>query len=254
MNHLSLFSGIGGFDLAAEWMGWENVAHVENNPFCLSFLKKRFPNTNSHTDINKFDGKEYAGSVDVVSGGFPCQPFSSNGQRKGKEDDRFLWPEMFRVIRESRPSWVVCENVIGLLSMRLEFDEVLSDLVKEGYEIRVFDIPAAGVGAPIRRRRVWICAHAFGRGSQAEPVNSFARREEKRHVSKPTRLFSAERPSDWEKHRSDFLRNATRLSKSMDIGGHKLKALGNSICPHIAYNIFKAIEYTEQHAKDKEPR
>jgi DNA (cytosine-5)-methyltransferase 1 len=116
MTHGSLCSGIGGCDLAAKWCGWTNVFQCENNGFCQIVLKYYFKNTILHEDIKETDFTGYRGTIDVISGGFPCQPFSTAGTRKGTSDDRFLWPEMFRVIREVRPAWVVAENVCGLLS------------------------------------------------------------------------------------------------------------------------------------------
>lgn len=116
MRHGSLFSGIGGFDLAAEWMGWENVFHCEWNPFGQKVLKYHFPKAISYDDITKTDFTIHRGTIDILTGGFPCQPYSTAGLRKGKEDERHLWPEMLRAIREIQPRWVVGENVFGLIS------------------------------------------------------------------------------------------------------------------------------------------
>lgn len=116
MTHASLFSGIGGFDLAADWMGWENLFHCEWNPFGQQVLKHHFPKSISYNDITKTDFTIHRGQVDILSGGFPCQPYSTAGLRKGKEDERHLWPAMLRAIREIEPSWVVGENVRGLVS------------------------------------------------------------------------------------------------------------------------------------------
>jgi len=162
MRHGSLFSGIGGFDLAAEWMGWDNVFHVERDPFCLQVLRHHFSKSESYEDIKEFDGTAYAGRVDIISGGFPCQPFSAAGKRAGTSDDRYLWPQMFRVIREARPTYVVAENVRGLLSWNegLVLDTVCSDLEGEGYEVFPTVLPAASVNAPHRRDRIWIVAYA----------------------------------------------------------------------------------------------
>lgn len=161
MIHGSLFSGIGGFDLAAEWMGWDNVFHVERDPFCQQVLRHHFPKSESYEDIKEFDGTAYAGRVDIISGGFPCQPFSAAGKRAGTSDDRYLWPQMFRVIREARPTYVVAENVRGLLSWNdgLVLDTVCSDLEGEGYEVFPVVLPAASVNAPHRRDRIWIVAY-----------------------------------------------------------------------------------------------
>lgn len=164
MKHGSLFSGIGGFDLAATWAGWENVFQVEIDPWCQKVLQKHFPNAKRFSDIRDFDGTAWRGSVDVISGGFPCQPYSSAGKRLGKEDERHLWPEMLRVIREASPRWVVGENVRGLVNWSggLVFEEVCADLEASGYEVQPFLLPAASVGAPHQRQRVWFVAHRSG--------------------------------------------------------------------------------------------
>ena len=116
MNHGSLFSGIGGFDLAAQWMGWNNIFHVERDPFCRQVLNHHFPQSQSFDDVKTFDATPFRGRLSILSGGFPCQPFSAAGKRAGTSDDRYLWPEMFRIIREARPTYVVAENVRGLIS------------------------------------------------------------------------------------------------------------------------------------------
>lgn len=162
MTHASLFSGIGGFDLAASWMGWENVFQVEIDKFCTKVLEKNFPNVERYGDIKQFDGTKYAGGIDVLTGGFPCQPFSIAGKRKGKEDDRFLWPEMLRVIGEVKPRWIVGENVTGIIGMAL--DQVLSSLEDKGYNTETYIIPACALNAPHRRDRVWIVAHSVNGG------------------------------------------------------------------------------------------
>lgn len=161
MNHASLFSGIGGFDLAAEWMGWTNVLHCERDPFCQRVLQYHFPNSKTYNDVKTFDGTEWRGRVDILTGGFPCQPYSSAGKRLGKDDERHLWPEMCRIISEITPAYVVGENVRGLLNWNggVVFEEVCADLEAMGYEVWTGLIPAAGVGAPHRRDRVWWVAH-----------------------------------------------------------------------------------------------
>ena len=133
MTHGSLFSGIGGFDLAAEWMGWENIFHCEISEFPRQILKYHFPNSICYEDIKKTDFTKHRGEIDIISGGFPCQPYSQAGKRKGKEDDRHLWPEMLRVIREVQPRFVVGENVSGLLTWNngMVFHEIITDLENE---------------------------------------------------------------------------------------------------------------------------
>ena len=162
MTHASLFSGIGGFDLAAEWMGWENLFHCEWNPFGQKVLKHHFPKSINYNDITKTDFTIHSGSVDILTGGFPCQPYSTAGKRLGKQDERHLFPEMLRCIKEVKPRWVVGENVRGLVSWNegLVFHEVYDDLEREGYEVQSFLIPAASVGAPHQRYRVWFVAYA----------------------------------------------------------------------------------------------
>ena len=160
MIHASLFSGIGGFDLAAKWIGWENLFHCEWNPFGQKVLKYHFPKSITYEDISKTDFSIHRGQVDILTGGFPCQPYSSAGKRLGKEDERHLWPEMLRAIREIQPSWVVGENVRGLTNWNggLVFDEVQSDLEAQGYEVLPFLLPACAVNAPHRRDRIWFIA------------------------------------------------------------------------------------------------
>lgn len=185
MTHGSLFSGVGGFDLAAEWMGWENLFHCEINEWCQKVLKYHFPNSIQYDDITRTDFTPWRGKVDVLTGGFPCQPFSTAGKRKGADDDRYLWPEMLRAIREIRPTWVIGENVAGILSMvqpgsevtvesqaslfdkadketileqEYVIETVCRDLEREGYTVQPILIPACGVGAPHKRDRVWFIA------------------------------------------------------------------------------------------------
>ena len=162
MRHGSLFSGIGGFDLASEWMGWKNVFHCEWNEFGQKVLKYYWPKAISYHDITKTDFSVHRGRIDILTGGFPCQPYSTAGKRKGKEDERHLWPEMLRAIREIQPTWVVGENVFGLVNWNdgLVFHEVQADLEAEGYEVQSYVLPAASVNAPHRRDRIWFVAYS----------------------------------------------------------------------------------------------
>ena len=194
VTHVSLFSGIDGIGLAAEWAGFETVAQVENDPYCIGVLRKHWPRVHRWADIKAFpntapmfweavkwdepdgDVQSYEsstgipgpalGPITLVSGGFPCQPFSHAGKRGGTGDDRYLWPEMLRVIREIEPQWVLAENVLGLMSLEsgVVFETVLSDLEAAGYETLPVVCPAAGAGAPHLRQRVFIVAHAEYRG------------------------------------------------------------------------------------------
>lgn len=192
LTHASLFSGIGGAELAASWLGWTNVFHCEIQEFQRKVLEYWFPNSISYEDITKTDFKEWRGQIDVLTGGFPCQPFSVAGKRKGAEDNRYLWAEMLRAIRQIQPTWVVGENVNGILSMvqpgketkmgRTDdlFDEnfiyrkeqkftievICEDLERAGYSVQPIVIPACAVGAPHRRDRVWIVAHRTDTGAE----------------------------------------------------------------------------------------
>lgn len=176
MTHASLFSGIGGFDLAAEWAGWTNVFNCEIDPFCRKVLAYHFPNAFQYEDIKTTDFRPLRGGVDVLTGGFPCQPFSLAGKRKGTDDNRYLWPEMLRAIREIAPRWVVGENVFGIVNWSdgMVFEQVCADLEDAGYEVQSYLIPACAVDAPHRRDRVWFVAHrrnaenAIGDGLQRE--------------------------------------------------------------------------------------
>ena len=162
MRHGSLFSGIGGFDLAAEWMGWTNVFHTEWNEFGQKVLQHHFHNSISYHDIIKTDYSIHRNDIDIITGGFPCQPFSLAGKRKGKDDERYLWHEMLRAIQQIQPTYVVAENVRGLLTIDggMVFEQVCLDLEAEGYKVQPVLLPAAGVNAPHRRDRIFIVGYA----------------------------------------------------------------------------------------------
>jgi len=168
MKLISLFSGIGGFELAAEWMGWTPIVSCEINPFGRQVLEHYWPNAYHHDDIHTLTNETITAKLGygwndgntILTGGFPCQPYSLAGKRLGKEDDRHLWPEMLRVIREIQPRWVVGENVFGIVNWDggLVFHEVQADLEAEGYEVQSYVLPAAAVNAPHKRDRVWFVA------------------------------------------------------------------------------------------------
>ena len=210
IKHASLFSGIGAPELAAYWLGWQNVFHCEISEFCKTILNYWYPNSIGYENIKTTDFKKWQGEIDVLTGGFPCQPFSSAGQRLGANDDRYLWPEMLRAIREIQPSFVIGENVAGILTMvqpteavkvgctpslfeendniyrkeqQFVVETVCTDLEREGYSVQPFVIPACSVGAPHQRDRVWFIA-------QRNASNSHNARTKGMQARKAEVLFS----------------------------------------------------------------
>ena len=170
LTHLSLFSGIGGLDLAAEWAGFTTVGQCEWADYPTKVLEKHWPDVPRWRDIHDLDLDTFRSrtglrTVDVISGGFPCQPFSVAGKQKGKGDERYLWPEMLRVIREVKPAWVVGENVLGIL--RIAAPDVTKGLEREGYNVVLLDYEAAAVGALHRRERI-----AFVGSLSANPMHN----------------------------------------------------------------------------------
>lgn len=261
LRHGSLFSGIGGFDLAAEWMGWENVFHCEWNEFGQKVLKHYWPQAESFSDITKTDFTKYYGTVDIITGGFPCQPYSTAGKRRGKEDERHLWPEMCRAIREVSPRFVVGENVRGLLNWNggLVFDEVCAELESLSYQVAPVVIPAAAINAPHGRDRIWFVANSIDnrneRGSCKVQTQSkkqtIQKRDNLQQLKKPTTLRQkVESPKYWEHFPTQpvFCGGNDGLSCELDSitfskwRAESIKAYGNAIVPQVAFEIFKALE------------
>jgi DNA (cytosine-5)-methyltransferase 1 len=169
---LDLFSGIGGFSLGLESTGFfETIAFVEKDKFCQKVLKKNFNNIPIEEDIRNVKGERYA--ADVITGGFPCQPFSVAGKRKGTDDDRYLWDETIRVVRECKPRWFIGENVEGIINIQdgMVLRQVCTDLEEEGFEVQCLIIPASGIGAWHQRKRVWILAYSNNNGSYRQKRN-----------------------------------------------------------------------------------
>jgi DNA-cytosine methyltransferase len=240
MKHGSLFSGIGGFDLAASWIGWENVFQVEIDPFCNYILEKHFPETKRHRDIKAFDGTEYKNQIDIISGGFPCQPFSSNGKRKGTTDERYLWPEMLRIIREVRPRYLVGENVPGIVPD--PFEQVCLDLEAEGYAVWPVIIPALAVGALHRRDRVWIVANATNHRCTQDYTEALLQ------DTPPTRLAGGLPLQVWDEplpSPTGFCGVPDGIPDRVD----RLYALGNAIVPQVAYYIFGIIRQHDRYIR-----
>jgi len=248
MRHGSLFSGIGGFDLAAEWMGWENVFHCEWMEFPRKVLEYYWPNADSHIDICKTDFKKYEGTIDIISGGWPCQPFSLAGKRKGTEDERYLWGEMLRAIQEIKPQYVIGENVFGITNIDggLVFEQVCLDLEAEGYEVQPFIIPAAAKNAPHRRDRVWFVAYANSNGLNKRNVNN-----EKHSSERRINAFSNSKQilSNFQNFptQSPICGGDARLPTELDgitfskWRAESIKGYGNAIVPQVAYEIFKQL-------------
>lgn len=245
MKSLELFAGIGGIALAAEWAGIETIAFCEREPFCQKVLKKHWPDVPIFDDIRDLNKNSLIergvdiGTIELISGGFPCQPYSIAGKRKGKEDDRDLWPEMFRVIQEIRPTWIVGENVANFANMELE--RTLSDLEGEGYETQTFIIPACSVNAKHRRDRIFLVSHSNSKRPQ---------RGKKRASNKTTKqqLERLLQTNIWDEISSsrDY-RNVNGIPQRMD----RLRALGNAVVPQQIYPILKAI--AEVHREGVKP-
>jgi DNA (cytosine-5)-methyltransferase 1 len=266
MTHGSLFSGIGGFDLAAEWMGWENIFHCEWNPFGQKVLKYHFPNAISYEDITKTDFTIHRGRIDILTGGFPCQPYSMAGKRLGKEDERHLWPEMLRAIREIRPRWVVGENVLGLVNWSggLVFHEVQADLEAEGYEVQPYVLPACAVNAPHRRDRIFFVAYSDKISGQ-----SMGKRKNENNKQRLQKIRGKNRSEFYmvfngvtfeirETGKQEFICESALVSDingfSNELDGITFQkwanesngAYGNAIVPQVVHQIFKAIEQYEK--------
>jgi DNA (cytosine-5)-methyltransferase 1 len=303
LTHIDLFSGIGGFALAAGWAGFRTIAFCEIEPFCQEVLKARFGavadtsgangqgNESEQAqvqfgggdirpllipDIFTFDSSRFRGAT-LLTGGFPCQPFSCAGKRRGKEDDRHLWPEMLRVISEARPTWVVGENVAGIVNMELE--QVCLDLEGEDYEVQPVVIPACAVNAPHRRDRVWIIGYSSsprGRGAArrllegkntiTNGINSNAPDTESQRWDRPqqdmgmrtdiiaqyiggegeTTGWDGSSFQRWEENWPEVATRLCRVDDGLSRRVDRLKALGNSIVPQVAYQIIKAIAEIER--------
>lgn len=242
INMISLFTGIGGFDLAAETLDWNILFQSEIDDYCIQVLNKRYPNIPKYGNINEIDATKFAGYVDVVAGGFPCQPFSNAGLQQGKEDPRFLWPQMYRVIQECRPNWVIAENVLGLISNAngLVFEQVCTDLEREGYKVQPFVIPAAGKDSFQERKRVWIVACLDGFGSEKNKVTSGEHFKAFRQTKK--QLPGCAHFESWfqsVRYYSELDGVVYGIPNWMD----RTHALGNAIDPRIAYEILLIIDY-----------
>jgi DNA (cytosine-5)-methyltransferase 1 len=232
MRFLDLFAGIGGFSLGLERAGMVCAGQVEIDGFCNRVLEKHWPHVKRLKDIREINGNEFT-AVELICGGFPCQPFSSAGKQRGQEDDRYLWPEMLRIIQTIRPRWVCGENVVGIINMAL--DTVLAGLESLGYSVQALIIPACAVDAPHQRERVWIMACNI-KSINAAPVKKVFSGA---HTG-PGGSFSCERW--WKREPQPQLgRMVHGLSRRVD----RLRALGNAVVPQVVEVIGRAILETE---------
>ena len=266
LYHLSLFSGIGGLDLAAEWAGFQTVGQCEWADYPTKVLEKHWPDIPRWRDIRTLTKESFyertgLRTVDVISGGFPCQPFSLAGKRRGREDDRYLWPEMLRVIKELRPRWVIGENVVGIVNMAL--DQVLSDLEGIGYTTQAFIIPACAVDAPHRRDRCAIVAYSdngcgplwwdrklsavesTGGGGSNHGRGTPEYGAGERRTAQP----GLGRVADGFPHWMDEPLNVPRIAQGIKDRVGRLKCLGNAVVPQQFYPIFRAISEIERSAQ-----
>ena len=298
LKHIDIFSGIGGFALAARWAGIETIIFCESDPFCRKVLKKNFPKIPICNDVKDFchewltadtncigelqpeGGKQeersracHCNKEYILTGGFPCQPFSIAGKRRASADDRFLWKEMLRVIREISPVWIIAENVLGILDAEqgVVFESICSDLEMSGYTVQPFVIPACGVGAPHRRDRVWIIAanpdsiggcrwgnenykgeareiqtpRPDSDASDSDSINGNVQRLALAELSfsETTEIFG---DKDWAEVAAELCGMDDGLPKRLD-KGKRLKSLGNAIVPQIAEIFFKIIKSIYEH-------
>ena len=261
INHLDFCSGIGGWALAFRELGINTVAFCEIEKYPQKVLQKNFPGVPIFNDLKELtyeDIKERTGvdGIDILTCSYPCQPFSVAGRKKGTQDDRDLWPQMFRIIKDFRPTWILGENVANFVNMA--FQRTKTDLESEGYQVLPFIVPACGVGAPHRRDRVWIVAHTEGNSGERKlrdihQANESIAQPKKQHQKKTEQFRNAgkyaQRSSDEADAQSygrqrqwavepDVARMAHGVPNRVD----RLKSLGNAIVPQVAYEFLKNLK------------
>ncbi len=235
MNALSLFSGIGGLDLAAEWAGFKTVAFCERDEFCQKVLRKHWPEVRIFDDVRTLDTSELP-AIELLHGGYPCQPFSTVGNRRGEADKRHMWPHMLRIVRELKPRWVVGENVKGHITLGL--DTVCNDLEGEGYTVRAVCTPAHSVGANHKRERVFVIANT-------ESDRRMQRDEDESRCG--TGVFKGAKQRPWDVRsftQQEIEAGVCGTSDGLPRRVDRLRCLGNSVSPQQAYPIFAAIAET----------
>jgi len=226
-------------------MGWENVLHCEINPFCQKVLKYHFPNAISYADIKTTDFSVWRNRIDIITGGFPCQPYSIAGEKKGKEDERYLWPEMFRAFKEIRPRWGVGENVPGIIDDEFSITTIKNDFASIGYHLLPVKIPASLMGANHNRERIWFIAHSNSNGMERCRDGSDIKKDRQRRQSSQADLFNQKTFTKGysAESESELIRADDGVSNWME----RVKALGNAVVPQIVYQIFKTIQQYENH-------
>ena len=260
-THLDLFSGIGGFAIAAQAAGYKTIGFSEINPYACKILKRHWPDVPNYGDIRNVKGVQ----CDLLTGGFPCQPFSVAGKRRGAEDDRHLWPEMCRVIAEARPAWVLGENVPGIVAM--ELDAIMSDLEGIGYSCWPLIIPAVAVDARHRRDRLWLVAYS-GRGEGKQrcesemlgrwPAEAEQTRMGRGNVPDAAGERGQENPNGCKPGQSVPVMGDTRtvwhewpsepavgrVANGIPNRAYRLEGLGNAIVPQVAETLIRMMART----------
>ncbi len=257
LNGLSLFSGIGGLDVAlSEWV--RPIAYCEIDPYCQAVLLSRMATGDLvHApiwdDIKTLRFRRAEIDIDIIYGGSPCQGFSVAGKKRGRNDNRYLWPEMYRIIQQCRPNWIIAENVVGIVEM--ELDNIIDDLAREGYETQSFIIPACAANAPHRRDRLWIVANAMRKRCD-NGIDYWESRSVQENKEWDVETLQSEwqqlKPESWQTMSAKYwLKNNAYFERTNDgISGRldkdRIKALGNSIVPQVVYPIMKSIYLIEQ--------
>lgn len=239
----SLFSGIGGIDLGLEWAGWKCKWQVENDPYCIRILERHWPNVRRYGDIRTVHAPPF---VDLICGGFPCQPVSEAGKRKAQADERWLWPEFANIVREIRPRTILVENVPGLLTVNqgTAMGDILGDLAELGYDTRWESISAAAFGAPHLRRRVFIVAYSTSNGCDSNRIAQRSETDTYHEKRESTEIIA--RWEDIEPYSGKSSRWATkprmgRVANGIPHRVDRIRTLGNAVVPQIAEYIGRQI-------------
>lgn len=247
MKHGSLFNGIGGFQLAAEWMGWENVMSCEIDDFCNKVTNYYWPKCIQYGDIKTTDFTIWRGKIDILTGGFPCQPFSNSGEGLGEQDERYLFQEMLRAIREIKPGLILAENVSSITSRKFKevFEFICSSLENEGYKVQPIIIPASSVEADHERYRVWITAYSDGFRFSGQR-NLLGRLQPAKIGNRETSRFV----NSIQENAMPFVCDS-HYGFPRRLAEQAVHAGGNAIVPQVAYEIFKAFRFNTRKVKHR---